>query len=85
MFADSSEYYEPELVIKQLTARSDMDLKMVELAEVEEDDQERARFLGGKISMGRKKSLELNIGDSGNTEDRGKIVGGATGACSGVM
>ncbi|GKE85595.1 hypothetical protein Tco_1559337 [Tanacetum coccineum] len=52
-------------------------------AKVEEDDWERARFLGGKISLGRKKSQELNIGDSSNTEDGGKTVGGAIGACSG--
>ncbi|GKC99429.1 hypothetical protein Tco_1169704 [Tanacetum coccineum] len=48
-------------------------------AEVEEDDQEGARFLGGKISLGRKKSRELNIGDSGNTGDGGKTVGGTVG------
>nr|GEW22448.1 zinc finger, CCHC-type [Tanacetum cinerariifolium] len=48
-------------------------------AEVEEDDRERAHFLGGKISLERKKYQELNIGDSGNTGDRRKIVGGAIG------
>ncbi|GJY39016.1 hypothetical protein Tco_0425380 [Tanacetum coccineum] len=50
-------------------------------ADAEEDDQERAYFLGGKISLGRKKSRESNIDDSGNTGDRGKIVGGAIGVC----
>ncbi|GKE99010.1 hypothetical protein Tco_0022361, partial [Tanacetum coccineum] len=50
-------------------------------AEVEEDDRERALFLGGKISLGRKKSWESNINDSGNTRDGGKTVGGALGAC----
>ncbi|GJT86018.1 hypothetical protein Tco_1067735 [Tanacetum coccineum] len=50
-------------------------------AKVEEDDQERARFLGGKISLGRKKLQELNIDDSGNTGDGGKTVGGTIGAC----
>ncbi|GJT79934.1 hypothetical protein Tco_1054276 [Tanacetum coccineum] len=50
-------------------------------AKVEEDDQERARFLGGKISLGRKKSQESNIGDSGNTGDGGKTIGGAIRAC----
>ncbi|GKB53049.1 hypothetical protein Tco_0903802, partial [Tanacetum coccineum] len=50
-------------------------------AEVETDDQERARFLGGKISLRRKNSWESNIGDSGNTRDEGKAVGGAIGAC----
>ncbi|GKA36532.1 hypothetical protein Tco_0723023 [Tanacetum coccineum] len=49
--------------------------------EVEEDDQERARFRDGKISLGRKKSQGSNIGDSGNTRDGGKTVGGAIGAC----
>nr|GEX57492.1 MACPF domain-containing protein CAD1 [Tanacetum cinerariifolium] len=46
-----------------------------------EDDRERARFLGGKISLERKKSLKSNIGDSGNTGDGGKTVGGAIRAC----
>ncbi|GJW51298.1 hypothetical protein Tco_0092649 [Tanacetum coccineum] len=50
-------------------------------ADVEEDDRERARFLGGKISLGRKKSQESNINDSGNTGDGGKTVGGAIGLC----
>ncbi|GKB93618.1 hypothetical protein Tco_0979755 [Tanacetum coccineum] len=49
-------------------------------AEVEEDDQEQAHFLGGKISLGRKKSQELNIDDSGNTRDGGKIVSGTVGS-----
>ncbi|GKE93215.1 hypothetical protein Tco_1574310 [Tanacetum coccineum] len=44
-------------------------------AEVEEDDRERARFLGGKISLGRKKSRDSNIDDNGNTGDGGKTVG----------
>ncbi|GJZ40343.1 hypothetical protein Tco_0586906 [Tanacetum coccineum] len=51
-------------------------------AEVEEDDREQARFLGGKISLGRKKSWGSNIGDSG-TGDGGKTVGEAIGACGG--
>ncbi|GKE43395.1 hypothetical protein Tco_1470679 [Tanacetum coccineum] len=50
-------------------------------ADVEEDDREHAHFLGGKISLGRKKSQESNIGDSGNTRDGGKTVGGAIGVC----
>nr|GFA47423.1 hypothetical protein [Tanacetum cinerariifolium] len=50
-------------------------------AEVEEDDWERARFRDGKISSGRKKSRGSNIGDSDNTGDEGKTVGGAIGAC----
>ncbi|GKF45319.1 hypothetical protein Tco_0131871, partial [Tanacetum coccineum] len=49
-------------------------------AELEEDDRERARFLGGKISLGRKKSRDSNIDDSGNTSDGDKTVGGAIGA-----
>ncbi|GJW03127.1 hypothetical protein Tco_1561983 [Tanacetum coccineum] len=49
-------------------------------AKVEEDDREWDCFLGGKISLGRKKSWESNIGDSGNTGDGGKTVGGAIGA-----
>ncbi|GKB90878.1 putative RNA-directed DNA polymerase, eukaryota, reverse transcriptase zinc-binding domain protein [Tanacetum coccineum] len=44
---------------------------------VEEDDRKRARFRGGKISLGRKKSWGSN---SGNTGDGGKTVGGAIGA-----
>ncbi|GJT47703.1 hypothetical protein Tco_0973860 [Tanacetum coccineum] len=51
-------------------------------AEVEEDDREQARFLGGKISLGRNKSWRSNIGDSG-TGDGDKTVGGAIGACGG--
>nr|GEW09815.1 hypothetical protein [Tanacetum cinerariifolium] len=51
--------------------------------EVEEDDQERARFRDGKISSRRKKSRGSNIGDSDNTGDKGKTVGGAIGACGG--
>ncbi|GJT64638.1 hypothetical protein Tco_1016118 [Tanacetum coccineum] len=47
--------------------------------EVKEDDQERARFRDGRISSGRKKSWGSNIGDSGNTGNEGKIVGGAIG------
>ncbi|GJW36782.1 hypothetical protein Tco_0059702 [Tanacetum coccineum] len=50
-------------------------------AEVEEDDQERACFRDGKISLGRKKSQESNSGDGGNTG--GKTVGGAIGARGG--
>ncbi|GKE85698.1 hypothetical protein Tco_1559440, partial [Tanacetum coccineum] len=45
-------------------------------AEVEEDDRERAHFRDGKISLGRKKSRGSNIGDSVNTVDGGKTVGG---------
>ncbi|GKD35231.1 hypothetical protein Tco_1250740 [Tanacetum coccineum] len=37
--------------------------------------------LGGEIFSGAKKCQELNIGDSDNTRDRGKIVGGEIGAC----
>nr|GEU32329.1 hypothetical protein [Tanacetum cinerariifolium] len=37
----------------------------------------------GEISSGGRKSRESNIGDSDNTRDEGKIVGGAIGACSG--
>ncbi|GKF09616.1 hypothetical protein Tco_0043840 [Tanacetum coccineum] len=47
--------------------------------DVEEDDRERARFLGGKISLGRKKSRESNIDDSGNTRVGGKTIGGIVG------
>nr|GEY12981.1 hypothetical protein [Tanacetum cinerariifolium] len=36
----------------------------------------------GEISFGGRKSQESNIGDSDNTEDGGKIVGGAIRACS---
>nr|GEU34585.1 zinc finger, CCHC-type [Tanacetum cinerariifolium] len=36
----------------------------------------------GEIFPGGRKSRESNIGDSDNTEDGGKIVGGAIGACS---
>nr|GFC09424.1 hypothetical protein [Tanacetum cinerariifolium] len=36
----------------------------------------------GKISSGGRKSQESNIGDSDNTGDGGKIVGGVIGACS---
>ncbi|GJZ29445.1 hypothetical protein Tco_0574092 [Tanacetum coccineum] len=53
----------------------------ISIAEVEEDDRERACFLGGKISLGRKKSQDSNIDDSGNTGDGGKIVGGANRGC----
>ncbi|GJR63638.1 hypothetical protein Tco_1505800 [Tanacetum coccineum] len=49
-------------------------------AEVKEDDQERDRFRDGKISSRRKKSQGSNIGDSDNTEDKGKTVGGVIGA-----
>ncbi|GKF97335.1 hypothetical protein Tco_0293156, partial [Tanacetum coccineum] len=37
--------------------------------------------LGGEIFSGGKKCQKLNIGDSDNTGDGGKIVGGAIGAC----
>ncbi|GJW64940.1 hypothetical protein Tco_0116824, partial [Tanacetum coccineum] len=40
--------------------------------------------LGGEIFSGRKKCQESNIGDSDNTGDGGKIVGGAIGACGGI-
>nr|GEX80540.1 hypothetical protein [Tanacetum cinerariifolium] len=53
-------------------------------AEVEEDDREQACFRDGKISSGRKKSQGPNIGDSDNTGDEGKTVGGAIGACGGI-
>nr|GEW51738.1 UvrD-like helicase, ATP-binding domain, P-loop containing nucleoside triphosphate hydrolase [Tanacetum cinerariifolium] len=39
--------------------------------------------LDGEIFSGVKKCQESNIGDSDNTGDGGKIVGGAIGACSG--
>nr|GEW85901.1 hypothetical protein [Tanacetum cinerariifolium] len=52
--------------------------------EVEEDDRVQARFRDGKISSGIKKSQGSNIGDSDNTRDEGKIVGGAIGACGGI-
>ncbi|GKD49231.1 hypothetical protein Tco_1278207, partial [Tanacetum coccineum] len=54
-------------------------------AEVKEDDQEQAHFLGCKISLGRNKSQESNIDDSGNTRDGGKTVGGAIGDYGGVI
>ncbi|GJT42027.1 hypothetical protein Tco_0941892 [Tanacetum coccineum] len=40
--------------------------------------------LGGEIFLGGKKCQESNIGDSDNTGDVGKIVGGAIGACGGI-
>ncbi|GJR10679.1 reverse transcriptase domain-containing protein [Tanacetum coccineum] len=40
--------------------------------------------LGGEIFSGGKKCQESNIGDSDNTRDGGKIVGGAIGACGGI-
>ncbi|GJT66535.1 hypothetical protein Tco_1018015 [Tanacetum coccineum] len=40
--------------------------------------------LGGKIFLGGKKCQKSNIGDSDNTRDGGKIVGGAIGACGGI-
>ncbi|GKA29966.1 hypothetical protein Tco_0716211, partial [Tanacetum coccineum] len=40
--------------------------------------------LGGEIFSGGKKCQESNIGDSDNTGDGGKIVGGAIRACSGI-
>nr|GEZ03228.1 hypothetical protein [Tanacetum cinerariifolium] len=39
--------------------------------------------LDGEIFSGGKKCRESNISDSDNTRDRGKIVSGAIGACSG--
>ncbi|GJV56601.1 hypothetical protein Tco_1457606 [Tanacetum coccineum] len=41
--------------------------------------------LGGEIFSGGKKCQESNIGDSDNTGDGGKIVGGAIGACGGIV
>ncbi|GJU39175.1 hypothetical protein Tco_1192132 [Tanacetum coccineum] len=41
----------------------------------------KSSILGNRISSGRKKSWGSNIGDSGNTRDGGKTVGGAIGAC----
>nr|GEW35619.1 hypothetical protein [Tanacetum cinerariifolium] len=38
--------------------------------------------LDGKIFSGGKNCQESNIGDSDNTGDGGKIVGGAIGACN---
>ncbi|GJW10447.1 hypothetical protein Tco_1576274 [Tanacetum coccineum] len=40
--------------------------------------------LGGEIFSGKKKCRKSNIGDSDNTRDGGKIVGGAIGACGGI-
>ncbi|GJZ39475.1 hypothetical protein Tco_0586038 [Tanacetum coccineum] len=40
--------------------------------------------LGGEIFPGGKKCQKSNIGDSDNTGDGGKIVGGAIGACGGI-
>nr|GFC05754.1 hypothetical protein [Tanacetum cinerariifolium] len=40
--------------------------------------------LDGKIFSGGKKCQESNIGDCDNTEDGGKIVSGAIGACGGI-
>ncbi|GJX84195.1 hypothetical protein Tco_0334969 [Tanacetum coccineum] len=40
--------------------------------------------LGGEIFLGGKKYQKSNIGDSDNTRDGGKIVGGAIGACGGI-
>nr|GEW10369.1 hypothetical protein [Tanacetum cinerariifolium] len=39
----------------------------------------------GEISSGGRKSQELNIDDSDNIGDEGKIVGGAIGVCSGEI
>ncbi|GJZ84980.1 hypothetical protein Tco_0650319 [Tanacetum coccineum] len=41
-------------------------------------------YLGGEIFSGGNKSQESNIGDSDNTGDGGKIVGGAIRACGGI-
>ncbi|GKG02702.1 hypothetical protein Tco_0310338, partial [Tanacetum coccineum] len=40
--------------------------------------------LGDEVFSGGKKSRELNIGDSDNTGDGGKIVSGAIRACDGI-
>ncbi|GJV26866.1 hypothetical protein Tco_1383314 [Tanacetum coccineum] len=40
--------------------------------------------LGGEIFSGGKKCQESNIGDSDNTGDGGKIVGGVIGAYGGI-
>ncbi|GJX88579.1 hypothetical protein Tco_0340593 [Tanacetum coccineum] len=40
--------------------------------------------LGGEMLLRGKKCQESNIGDSDNTGDRGKIVGGAIRACGGI-
>ncbi|GKF19526.1 hypothetical protein Tco_0068164 [Tanacetum coccineum] len=40
--------------------------------------------LGGEIFSGEKKCQKSNIGDSDNTGDGGKIVGGTIGACGGI-
>nr|GEX83576.1 hypothetical protein [Tanacetum cinerariifolium] len=50
---------------------------------IEEDDRKRTRFLGGKISSGRKKSRGSNSSYGGNTKDGGKMIGEAIGACGG--
>ncbi|GJT34056.1 hypothetical protein Tco_0924475 [Tanacetum coccineum] len=50
---------------------------------VEKGDRKQARFLGVKISSGRKKYWGLNSGNGGNTRDGGKTIGGAIGAYGG--
>nr|GEW99756.1 hypothetical protein [Tanacetum cinerariifolium] len=45
---------------------------------VEECDRKQARFQGGKISLGRKKSRESNCGD--NTGDGGGAIGALIGS-----
>nr|GEW05144.1 hypothetical protein [Tanacetum cinerariifolium] len=52
---------------------------------VEEEDGGWICFLGGKNSSGRKKCRGLNSGDSGNTGDKVKIVGGIIGSCGGIV
>ncbi|GJW06023.1 hypothetical protein Tco_1568446 [Tanacetum coccineum] len=48
---------------------------------IEENDRKRARFQGGIISLGRKKSRGSNSGDGGNTGDESKMGNGVIGAC----
>ncbi|GKE93008.1 hypothetical protein Tco_1574103 [Tanacetum coccineum] len=69
----------PFIISSTCSMRSRGSLSRIEKSE--EDDRKWACFCGGKISLGRKKSRGSNIGDSGNTRDIGKIVGGEIGAC----
>ncbi|GKC58724.1 hypothetical protein Tco_1086322 [Tanacetum coccineum] len=48
---------------------------------IEENDRKRARFQGGIISLGRKKSRGSNSGDGGNTGDESKMGNEVIGAC----
>ncbi|GJY96427.1 hypothetical protein Tco_0513337, partial [Tanacetum coccineum] len=64
--------------------KSDVDLTGDEdLGDTGMGDSTGASVSLGEISSGEKKYRESNIGDSDNTRDGGKIVGGAIEACSG--